>query len=555
MRIGSKLVIGVASVVVLSAMASGFAMDGLMRVSALTTEMYDKPLLSISFARNALTNFIRADREINQFLVTADPAERAERQALAIELEDEIQDDLTVVRERVTDTETREVVDETLALLSQWHDLTARLFASDLNKAPIRDALTADKQALLGEVEESLSLLVEFTTEQGFNFRESADAAANRTFIIQIGGAGLVFILGVFIAVMIGRYLGRPLNNISSRMTTLSQGNYDDAIPYQDNTDEIGHMARAIDVFRGNALEIQRLQDEQTKAEALSHEQKREARERIAAEFEATVRQVASAISNAAMQMQETAGDLNETAKKTSQQSKTVASAAEQATTNAQSAASEAEGLTTSIREVGNRATASADVTSDAVTAARDISEKVAGLDEAVGKIGDVVALIDDIASQTNLLALNATIEAARAGEAGKGFAVVAGEVKNLANQTASSTEEIGNLIAVIQKQTEDTVAAILGINSTIESVDENASAIALSGERQAEATGEISRHVRHAADGTREVGDGMNEVAQAVGRTDEMTTEVLNAADGLVRHSADLDNEIVQFLQKIRAV
>ncbi|MBT3333599.1 MAG: methyl-accepting chemotaxis receptor/sensory transducer, partial [Rhodospirillaceae bacterium] len=70
-----------------------------------------------------------------------------------------------------------------------------------------------------------------------------------------------------------------------------------------------------------------------------------------------------------------------------------------------------------------------------------------------------------------------------------------------------------------------------------------------------AEATGDISRHVRHAADSTREVGDGMNEVAQAVGRTDEMTTDVLTAADGLVRHSADLDSEIVQFLQKIRAV
>ena len=551
MRIGSKLVIGVASVVVLSALASGFAMDGLMRVSALTAEMYDKPLLSISFARNALTNFIRADREVSQILVTTDAATREERQALALELEGETREDLSVVRERVTDSETREVVDETLALLDQWHALTERLFSSELDNAPIREALAADKQALL----ESLSLLVEFTTEQGFNFRESADAAANRTFTIQIGGAALVFTLGVFIAVMIGRYLGRPLNVISSRMTSLSNGNYDEAIPYQDNTDEIGHMARAIDVFRENALEIKRLEDEQTSAQALAREQKREARERIATEFEATIRQVASAISNAATQMRNTAGDLNETAKKTSQQSISVASAAEQATTNAQSAASEAEGLTTSIREVGDRASASVHETGGAVTAARDISEKVAGLDAAVGKIGDVVALIDEIASQTNLLALNATIEAARAGEAGKGFAVVAGEVKNLANQTASSTGEIGSLIAVIQKQTEDTVAAIHGINTTIESVDENASAIALSGERQAEATGEISRHVRHAADSTREVGDGMNEVAQAVGRTDEMTTDVLTAADGLVRHSADLDSEIVQFLQKIRAV
>ena len=130
MRIGSKLVIGVASVVVLSALASGFAMDGLMRVSALTAEMYDKPLLSISFARNALTNFIRADREVSQILVTTDAATREERQALALELEGETREDLSVVRERVTDSETREVVDETLALLDQWHALTERLSMS-----------------------------------------------------------------------------------------------------------------------------------------------------------------------------------------------------------------------------------------------------------------------------------------------------------------------------------------------------------------------------------------------------------------------------------------
>lgn len=555
MRIGNKLVIGVASVVVLTAIASGFAMNGLMRVSALTTQMYDKPLLSISFARNALTNFVRADREISQALSAEDAAIREQHRETAAELEGEMRADLAVVHERVTDDETREVMDATLALLDEWHALAVRIFAADSSGGDALDALKAEKQDLLARAEESFSLLVEFTVEQGFNFRENADAAASQALKIQFGSAALVLALGIFIAFLIGRYLGRPLNAISSRMTALSEGDFDGDIPCRENRDELGDMARAIDVFRENALKVERLQDEQAEAETLATNQRRDARERIAAEFEATVRQVAAAISQAVGGMRETAGDLDNVAQTTSQKSVAVAVAAEQATDNVQSAAAMAESLTTSIREVGDRASESASVTGEAVTAAREISDKVGGLDEAVGKIGQVVSLIDEIAQQTNLLALNATIEAARAGEAGKGFAVVADEVKNLASQTANSTDEIDTLIAVIQRQTEETVTAIRGINGTIETLDENASAIAQSGERQSEATGEISRHVRSAADSTREVGDGMSQVAEAVGRTNEMTREVLGAADGLLRHSADLDTQIDQFLQKIRAV
>ncbi len=555
MRIGSKLVIGVASVVVLTAIASGFAMDGLMRVSALTAEMYDKPLLSISFARNALTNFVRMDREVTQALATADAETLMDLQESAAELESEIRDDLAVVRERATDPETLEVVDETLVLLDRWQAIAEQIFKADPSDNAARAALSEGKQDLLGEAEESFSLVVEFTTEQGFNFRENADEVAGRTLQIQIIGAALVLLLGVIIAVMIGRYLGRPLNAISSRMKAVSLGDFEGEIPCRENSDELGDMARAIDVFRKNAQEVERLQVEKADAVAQASDRRRQARESIAADFEATIRRVAAAISQAVGSMRETAGDLDEAARGASEQSVSVAAAAAQATDNAQSAATGAEGLSISIREVGDRASESANVTGSAVTAAQEISAKVSELDQAVEKISDVVDLINDIAQQTNLLALNATIEAARAGEAGKGFAVVAGEVKNLANQTASSTHEIDAMIATIRSQTEETVTAIRGINGTIETLDENATAIAESGERQAVATGEISRNVRDAADGTREVGDGMNEVARAVGRTNEMTSQVLGAADGLLRHSEDLDAQIDQFLQKIRAV
>ncbi|MBT4486189.1 MAG: methyl-accepting chemotaxis protein, partial [Rhodospirillaceae bacterium] len=465
MRIGSKLVIGVASAVVLTAISSGFAMDGLLRLSKLTTEMYDKPLLSISFARNALTNFIRMDREVSQIFTTADAEARKEHQDTAADLKDEMRDDLAVVWERITDAETREVVDETLALLDQWQALAERIFRADLTDRDVKTALLEEKKDLLAEAEESFSLVVEFATEQGFNFRENADALATQTLRIQLAGTALVLALGILIATMIGRFLGRPLNAISGSMKAVSEGDFEGEIPCSENSDELGDMARAIDVFRRNAQEVEHLQDEKSKAVTEASDRRRDARERIAAEFEATVRQVAAHISQAVGGMRETTGALDEMARDASEQSVSVAAAAAQATSDAQSAASEAEGLSISIREVGNRASESASETGGAVTAVRDITGKVASLDQAVAKIGDAVGLIDDIAKQTNLLALNATIEAARAGEAGKGFAVVAGEVKNLASQTASSTYEIDAMIAVIRSQTEETVAAVRGIN------------------------------------------------------------------------------------------
>ena len=278
MRIGSKLVIGVASAVVLTAISSGFAMDGLLRLSKLTTEMYDKPLLSISFARNALTNFIRMDREVSQIFTTADAEARKEHQDTAADLKDEMRDDLAVVWERITDAETREVVDETLALLDQWQALAERIFRADLTDRDVKTALLEEKKDLLAEAEESFSLVVEFATEQGFNFRENADALATQTLRIQLAGTALVLALGILIATMIGRFLGRPLNAISGSMKAVSEGDFEGEIPCSENSDELGDMARAIDVFRRNAQEVEHLQDEKSKAVTEASDRRRDAR-------------------------------------------------------------------------------------------------------------------------------------------------------------------------------------------------------------------------------------------------------------------------------------
>src|SRR5262249_16939582 len=145
---------------------------------------------------------------------------------------------------------------------------------------------------------------------------------------------------------------------------------------------------------------------------------------------------------------------------------------------------------------------------------------RITELSQAANRIGDVVKLITAIAEQTNLLALNATIEAARAGEAGKGFAVVAQEVKALAAQTAKATDEIGNKIGGRQAATQESVAAIKEIGTTIARISEIASTIAAAVEEQGAATQEISRNVQQAAQGTAQVATNITDVTRGASET-----------------------------------
>ena len=203
------------------------------------------------------------------------------------------------------------------------------------------------------------------------------------------------------------------------------------------------------------------------------------------------------------------------------------AGAAAQALATAQTVASAAEQLTASIREIGGQVSQSSAVVGRAVEAGRATRETIGALNEQVARIGTVADMISEIAARTNLLALNATIEAARAGDAGKGFAVVASEVKQLATQTAKSTEEIGRHIGEVRAATGASVAAVGRIEETIGEIDAIAGSIAAAVEQQGAATAEIARNVTETAAAANEMTGRTHEVSTEAERTGQQAVEV----------------------------
>lgn len=277
------------------------------------------------------------------------------------------------------------------------------------------------------------------------------------------------------------------------------------------------------------------------------------AQAQLVRQFEDSVGGIASEVSNSAASMQDAASAMRQSAIAAGERTITVAAASQQASASVTTAAGGAEEVAVSVGEIARQVAESAQIAATAVSEAQATDASVSGLSEAAGRISAVVRLISDIAARTNLLALNATIEAARAGDAGKGFAVVAGEVKNLANQTAKATEEIGGQIAAMQQATGHAVAALRSISATIQRMNEIATLIAGSVEEQGTATQSIAQAVGHAAAGTAEVNSNIAAVSSAVEETGTRAGSVLDAATALTEQATTLKAEVARFLVAVQ--
>jgi methyl-accepting chemotaxis protein len=429
----------------------------------------------------------------------------------------------------------------------------------ELKDKEFTGALTGEKvieenRALAGELEREVSAL-----------RGRSEAAAAETAHASVGEIGrgqailvVLALVSLFTAFALGWfYIGgsvvRRVSGLGRSMSRIAEGDLDAEIPIR-GTDEIAEMASALSVLRDARREARR------RAEQASAERDRMGEERrnefltLASRLENEVKTVVETVTDSATQMHDTAKTMAEVASGANTEAGSAASASAQASQGVHSVATAAEELSASISEIGRKVAESATVATAAVREAESTRATMHALADAAQKIGDVLKMIQAVAAQTNLLALNATIEAARAGEAGKGFAVVAGEVKALASQTATATEEISGQIRAIQDTTRDAVAAIERIGTTISRISEISIAVASAVEQQDATTRKMAQNVTTVAHSTSVVSEKVAGLANAAGETGQSAHMVRDHA-GELKHQADaLRVQVDQFLTRVRA-
>ncbi|MFN3198274.1 MAG: methyl-accepting chemotaxis protein [Bradymonadia bacterium] len=336
-----------------------------------------------------------------------------------------------------------------------------------------------------------------------------------------VATALLMLVLGV-VGFWLGRGLVGPLMRLQGRMSTLAEGDVDSDIPYVTRREEMGAMARSLQVFQANEREKRKLQLEQEALQEQAEQARVLALRTMADTLESETQGVVKGVSGSARTINNNARNLTQASSRVKDNANAVAAAAHEALVNAENVANSTEQLSASVQEIANQVAHSSQIVRSAAEEAESAQSVVGQLQASADEVTQVLGVISEIAEQTNLLALNATIEAARAGDAGKGFAVVADEVKSLASQTASSTEEIGRQLQQMRSITTEAVKAIQSIGQTISEVHMSSEAIATAVEEQSASTSEIARSVGEAANGSREV----------TARIAEVSTEAISVAD-----------------------
>ena len=554
LRIGSRL--AALTVILLALLAALGALNifNAGTLAAQTTGLHDHPLTVIESIGNARVAFGAMRTDIREAIIARSPEEMARSEAALDKDSKTYVAAMGAAREAYLGD--KAIFDDALAAFTIFREACFEVVALAKQGRP-DDAIVHMRGPKGGTAVRTLleknAAIADFAAKKADSFIKRADGIRDTVVYMSAGLLLAALVIGLGASALIARSIINPITAITATMGRLAADDLAAEVPFGEQGNEIGAMARAVQVFKGNAVEQKRLQA--AEKDAMARRQAYQTRlEHLTGEFDHAVADLLAGVGAAARHMDETAHALTANAEITQKQSAQVSTATEQASANVNVIAAASNELLASIQEIAAQVSRSATISSNAASEAEQTNGKITGLAAAASRVGEVVSLITDIANQTNLLALNATIEAARAGDAGKGFAVVAGEVKHLANQTAKATEEIAAQIGAIQAETQDTVAAIRRITDVIGEINEMSSAIAGAVEEQGAAMQEVVRNVEQAASGTSEVARSITHVVEAADSTGRMAASAKTAAATLLTQNESLRQSVEGFLSGVKA-
>ncbi|MEO1092425.1 MAG: cache domain-containing protein [Pseudomonadota bacterium] len=410
-------------------------------------------------------------------------------------------------------------------------------FVDYVGRRPGGDSMDAPKLAYL-ELVEPWGWII----GSGF-YVDDVDAAFRAAAVRELSIAAAVILAIGLMSMTTAWAVSRGLDRLGAAMAALAGGRTNVEVPMIARQDELGAMARTVEVFKANAIETERLRQERAATA-----------ERMATALEGAVGHTVEQIGNMEGQLQSTVVTLAEAARTNRDEAAAVTQGAADASCSVQTVAAAGEELTGAINEIGRQAATTATNAAAAVQGAQTADRQMRSLEDSAQRIGEVVTLIEAIASQTNLLALNATIEAARAGEAGRGFAVVATEVKTLAAETGKATARIEEQISAMQELTGGTARAIADVAQVVGEIDGAAGAIAAAVEEQGAAAAAIQHSLSQAADGAERVRRGIGAVDEASGRSAAMLPDLETLASRLSDETRTLSDGLDGYLKSVRA-